>query len=154
MIVKINGDSLSDDQKKNLLIPLDLLLMEYGLKVLCHVGLNLNFVMVSKLIQTVGFMSQPISEVSVCPYPFYSFSINPEGTASLCFLDWGRKLLIGDVNKQSVKEIWEGDQMRKYRLMFLNGDRKSHPVCGGCGQMTHGQPDNIDQYADELIKRF
>ena len=38
--------------------------------------------------------------------------------------------------------------------MFLNGERKNHPVCGGCGQMTHGQPDNIDAFAEELLTKF
>ena len=154
MIVKINGDSLSEDQKKEFVDTFgpiaDGIWIESVMSCWPEFELR-NGVSVN---QDRGIYGQPIQEVSVCSYPFYSFSINPEGTASLCFLDWGRKLLIGDVNNQSVKQIWEGEEMRKYRLMFLKGDRKNHPVCGGCGQMTHGQPDNIDPFADQLIKKF
>jgi MoaA/NifB/PqqE/SkfB family radical SAM enzyme len=154
MIVKINGDALSEDQKKEFVDTFgpiaDGIWIESVMSCWPEFELR-NGVTVN---QERGIYGQPIQEVSVCPYPFYSFSINPEGTASLCFLDWGRKLIIGDVNNQTVKQIWEGDEMRNYRLMFLQGARKKHPVCGGCGQMTHGQPDNIDAFADHLVDKY
>ena len=43
--------------------------------------------------------------------------------------------------------------MRKYRLMFLNGDRKSSRLWWMWPNDTWSA-DNIDQYADELIKDF
>ena len=154
MIVKINGDSLSKEQKEEFVQTFgpiaDGIWIESVMS--CWPEFELRDGVVAN--QDRGIYGQPIREVNVCPYPFYSFSINPEGTASLCFLDWSRKLVIGDVNRESVKAIWEGEKMREYRLMFLKGDRKKHPVCGNCGQMTHGQPDNIDPYADQLIHRF
>ncbi len=154
VIVKINGDSLTDDQKQEFVDTFgpiaDGIWIESVMSCWPEFELR-NGVVVN---QNRGIYGQPIKEVSVCPYPFYSFSINPEGTASLCFLDWGRKLLIGDVKSQSVRQIWEGEEMNKYRRMFLTGNRKSHPVCGGCGQMTHGLPDDIDPYAAELLAKY
>jgi hypothetical protein len=38
--------------------------------------------------------------------------------------------------------------------MFLEGKRKQHQTCGNCGQMTHGQPDNIDPFKDELLNKL
>jgi hypothetical protein len=29
--------------------------------------------------------------------------------------------------------------------------RKDHPVCGKCGQMTHGLPDDIDKHAEIIL---
>ena len=72
----------------------------------------------------------------------------------ICFLDWGRKMIVGDVKEQSVQEIWDGKQMRSYRKMFLEGKRKQHQTCGNCGQMTHGLPDNIDPYKVELLGKL
>lgn len=91
-------------------------------------------------------------EVLVCPYIFYSFSINSDGTASACFLDWERRLLIGDAKKQSVPEIWKGIQLAAHQQMMLKGERKNHPICGNCGQMSHGRPDNIDAHRERLSK--
>ena len=94
MIVKINGDSLSEDQKKEFVDTFGPIadgiwiesVMSCWPEFELRDGVSVN--------QDRGIYGQPIQEVSVCSYPFYSFSINPEGTASLCFLDWGRKLLI------------------------------------------------------------
>ena len=37
--------------------------------------------------EEVGIYGQPIHEVDVCPYVFYSMSVNSDGAVSLCFLD-------------------------------------------------------------------
>jgi MoaA/NifB/PqqE/SkfB family radical SAM enzyme len=153
MIVKINGDTLTEEQKQqfiNLFGDIaDGIYIEHIMS--CWPEFELRDVKPNK---DFGIYGQPIQEVMVCPYPFYSFSINSEGTVSLCFLDWSRKLLIGDVRNEKVKDIWFGDKLRDYQIMFLRNLRKQHPVCGNCGQMSHGRPDNIDAYADELLDRL
>jgi radical SAM protein with 4Fe4S-binding SPASM domain len=107
-----------------------------------------------KINPELGIYGQPVSEVNVCPYIFYEFAINSNGTVSACFLDWERKLIVGDTKTQSVKEIWNGIQMRTHQMMMLRGERKTHPVCHNCGQLTHGRPDNIDLYSQELLKKL
>ncbi|OHA87581.1 MAG: radical SAM protein [Candidatus Zambryskibacteria bacterium RIFCSPLOWO2_01_FULL_39_39] len=103
-----------------------------------------------------GIHGQSIQDVLVCPYVFYSFTIHPDGTASACFLDWQRKLLIGDVRTQSVKEIWDGPLLREHQALMLQGKRRSHPICGSCGQMSHGvvPQDNIDPHREVLLDGF
>ena len=101
-----------------------------------------------------GIYDQPITEVATCPYIFYSMSVNSDGTVSLCFLDWARKLIIGDVRKQSLKEIWEGEPLYRYRVEQLSGNKSCNEVCGKCGQLSHGLPDNLDPYAAELLERL
>ena len=103
---------------------------------------------------TKGIYDQPIGVVNTCPYIFYSISINSDGSVSLCFLDWARKLLIGDVRKQSLKEIWEGNALLQYQIEHLRGKRKENAVCGQCGQLSHCLPDNIDPYVDTLAERL
>ena len=71
---------------------------------------------------------------------------------SLCFLDWQRKLLIGDLRKQTFRKIWEGVKLRNFRLMNLEMRRKKHKICGECGQLSHCMPDDIDVYSKELIE--
>lgn len=103
---------------------------------------------------TEGIYGQPIKEVSTCPYLFYSMSVNSDGSVSTCFLDWSRDLLIGDVQENSVKEIWHGDKMNGYRAMHLEGRRSEHKLCGSCGQMSHCWPDNIDEHREEIAAKF
>ena len=72
--------------------------------------------------------------------------MNADGLVSSCFLDWGRKLVIGDVRQQSMKEIWNSDLMNALRLQHLEGRRRQNGVCGNCGQLSHCLPDNIDAH--------
>lgn len=153
VIVKINGDTLAEEEKDKFYEIFgniaDGVYIEHIMS--CWPEFELNGVEVN---QEYGIYGQEIKEVEVCPYVFYSFSINSDGTASTCFLDWSRKLLIGNVNEESVKDVWLGEKLRNYQKMFLKKKRKSHPMCGNCGQMSHGLPDNIDPYAEELLTRL
>lgn len=103
---------------------------------------------------TEGIYGNAIQDVSVCPYIFYSMAVNSDGTVSLCFLDWSRTLTIGDARIESLKAIWNSESMHQHRLAHLRGRRKDDPTCAGCGQLSHCLPDNIDMYADILLKRI
>jgi MoaA/NifB/PqqE/SkfB family radical SAM enzyme len=153
VIIKINGDLISEGDK-DLFREIfhdkaDGIYIEHVMA--CWPEFELEGVEINK---EVGLYGQAIREVAVCPYVFYSFSVNSDGLASLCFLDWSRKLIIGDVRESSVKDIWKGDRIRTYQDMFLMKKRKEHPVCQGCGQMTHGLPDDIDEHAGILLQRI
>jgi len=99
---------------------------------------------------TQGIYQQEITETNTCPYIFYSFSVNADGLVSSCFLDWKRKLIIGDVRVESMKEIWNSKKMNDLRIMHLEGKRKKIDSCGSCGQLSHCLPDNIDKFVNEI----
>lgn len=103
---------------------------------------------------TQGIYNNPINDISTCPYIFYSMAVNSDGSVSLCFLDWARKLPVGDVRHQSLKEIWNGEAMFQHRLAHLQGKRKENATCAECGQLSHCLPDNIDPFAAELADRL
>lgn len=153
MIVKINGDIITEKQKEEFYnifgniadgVNIESVMSCWPEFELDNVSVNMNR----------GIYGQNIKEVMVCPYVFYSMSINSSGMASACYLDWERKLIIGDANKESVKDIWNGKLMNDLRILFLKNERKNHPICKDCGQLTHGMPDNIDDYAEELLERI
>ena len=153
MIVKINEDVISEEDKQTFLNTFgditDGIFIESIMD--CWPTFDIEQVKVN---ESRGIYGQAIKEVLTCPYPFYSFAINSDGTASLCFLDWHRKLVIGDMHKQTVKEIWDSKIMKDYQKMFLQGERKNHPICADCGQLRQGQPDDIDKYAKKLLEKF
>jgi radical SAM protein with 4Fe4S-binding SPASM domain len=101
-----------------------------------------------------GIYQQEISETDVCPYIFYGYSVNADGLVSSCFLDWGRKLIIGDVRTESMKAIWNSDKMNALRLQHLEGKRRENSVCGNCGQLSHCLPDRIDAHRLMLLEKF
>lgn len=102
----------------------------------------------------VGIYQQALKPTDTCPYIFYAMSVNADGLVSSCFLDWGRKLIIGDVRTTPLSQIWNSDAMNALRLQHLEGRRCENKVCGSCGQLTHCLPDNIDDHREMLLERF
>jgi radical SAM protein with 4Fe4S-binding SPASM domain len=103
---------------------------------------------------TEGIYNQPISDTNTCPYIFYGMSVNADGLVSSCFLDWGRRLIVGDVRNQRLIDIWNADVFNELRIQHLEGKRRDNPVCNNCGQLSHCLPDNIDPYRQQLLEKF
>jgi MoaA/NifB/PqqE/SkfB family radical SAM enzyme len=102
----------------------------------------------------VGLYGDEVLERSVCPYIFYSTTINSDGSVSLCVQDWARNLVVGDVANETVRDIWLGQRLNSHRLSHLNGCRKSDATCGQCQCMSLGVFDNIDGKAEEIKQRL
>ena len=70
-----------------------------------------------------------------CALPFIQFVIRPNGEISLCATDALGKVTLGDVSKQSIREVWNGEKFREVRRKLLRPKkqgRKSLDVCKGC----------------------
>ena len=75
-----------------------------------------------------------------CALPWYMMAINWDGTVSACNLDWNAELIVGDLNKQTIAEVWQGESMKVLRRRELNGLPtefcRACVVWGGCRDMT------------------
>lgn len=156
IVIKINGDYLSEIEKQFFYNTFgnicDKIFIEKTAN--CWTEFDVEKYTNIKLDSEKGIYNQPIHEINICPYIFYQMSINSDGKVSLCFLDWQHKMIIGDVKNQSLIDIWNSNKLLKYQLMNLRGNRKDHSVCKNCGQLSRGQPDNIDNYTDVLIEKI
>ncbi|MGL4721917.1 MAG: radical SAM/SPASM domain-containing protein [Desulfovibrionaceae bacterium] len=103
---------------------------------------------------TAGNYGQEVLEREVCPYIFYIMVINSDGRVSTCVGDWPNKLIVGDVRKQSVRDIWKGVLLNKHRIAHLEGKRWDEPFCADCEVVTYGTLDNLDSYAGEILSRM
>lgn len=153
VLIKIVGDHLSEEETKNFFDIFgdicDSIFVEHIAP--CWPKFEMHDVVPN---QEVGIYGQKIKEVQVCPYIFYSLSVNSDGKVSLCFLDWSRQLILGDLKTESFKNIWNGEVLFEYRKMHLLKKRKEHPICGVCGQLSHCLPDDIDAYAMILLDKI
>lgn len=62
---------------------------------------------------------------SPCILPFTQTIIRPDGTAAKCCNDPLTNFTLGDLNKQSILEIWRGKAYQELRKeMYFNGRRK------------------------------
>ncbi|MBI3181945.1 MAG: radical SAM protein [Myxococcales bacterium] len=67
-----------------------------------------------------------------CPYPFIQMSVLASGKTLLCTHDWARREIIGDVARQSISEVWNGEHMREIRLKLLAGRSDELEACRRC----------------------
>jgi radical SAM protein with 4Fe4S-binding SPASM domain len=55
-----------------------------------------------------------------------------DGKVNLCCQDAMGQCLFGNLNKNSVKEVWESPQRQHFAKEHLKGCRKDLPYCGSC----------------------
>jgi radical SAM protein with 4Fe4S-binding SPASM domain len=149
IFIKIAGDYLTEDEK------LDFFKIFKPISDGCDIEYTMNCwydTEVEGVNQKVGVYGQPLEDIDVCSYIFYSMMIQASGQVSVCFLDWNKKMLLGDVNKNSVKEIWSGDKFNQFRIDMLKGNKNK--ICKGCSQLKAGMPVNIDAYKNEILERI
>jgi radical SAM protein with 4Fe4S-binding SPASM domain len=70
-----------------------------------------------------------------CPVPITAFNILYNGDVILCCDDFSNKMIVGNVNESSIKEIWHSKKYDSLRdLLFREGNKKIS-VCQGCSKM-------------------
>lgn len=55
-----------------------------------------------------------------------------DGRVALCCYDHEGSVILGDANKQSLKEIWTAENFTRIRNLHLRGEFEKIPICSGC----------------------
>lgn len=93
----------------------------------------------------------PVSPVQICPQPFFTMQINPDGKIVPCYqIDYPG--IMGDANQQTLQEIWEGDTWRKFRKKMLDGRDRINDVCKQCNfiKYRHFPEDDLQNDLERL----
>lgn len=101
-----------------------------------------------------GSYHQVMVEKKVCPFLFTRMIVNVEGFVSLCCIDWKGEYVLGDLNKETIVDIWNGENLRKLQLLHLLGKRKEMWICKNCRALSAFTIDNIDKDIEEIRKRM
>lgn len=67
-----------------------------------------------------------------CRFLWTDMYINWDGRVNACCQDFESKLIIGDINKNSVKEIWKGKTINNLRKLHLEGKADEISLCRKC----------------------
>ncbi len=57
-----------------------------------------------------------------CTIPFWRAWILWNGDVVLCCVDWERRHIFGNIHEQSLREIWNGEAYRNYRVRMRTND--------------------------------
>jgi MoaA/NifB/PqqE/SkfB family radical SAM enzyme len=88
---------------------------------------------------------QDIVKGKICPNLFYQLLIHSDGACSPCCVDFEQKNVIGDVNKESLINIWRNK---------LQNKQNKYTTCRNCEFPIVSSTVNINPYAKELLQKY
>ena len=104
-----------------------------------------------KEFEKTGMYDQKIKYYKeICPFTFMYLHFNWDGTTSPCTLDWAKKVLIGNVNNDSAKNIWNGKALKELQLAQLEGKRHKINFCNDCSAPMVCCDEYLDPHADKI----
>lgn len=84
-----------------------------------------------------------VLDVPICPQPFYTLQVNPDGKVVGCH-SIAYPTILGDCNNNSIEEIWNGEKYNSFRRRMLKGRDRVCEICRDCGINTFRmQPEDL-----------
>ena len=74
---------------------------------------------------------------ALCAYPFKQFIVRPDGRVSLCCNDALGQMTLGDLNQESMADIWRGKVSSRMRGLMAEKGRAGIPLCAGCDFVSY-----------------
>jgi radical SAM protein with 4Fe4S-binding SPASM domain len=68
----------------------------------------------------------------MCTAPFLRLSVLWDGRVGACCEDWSNRVIVGDLSKQSLAAVWQGERMNRHRHMLWTGRYHESPSCRDC----------------------
>ncbi len=75
-----------------------------------------------------------------CYLPYRQLAIRPDGKVSLCNNDVYGKYTLGDINEQTLVEVWNSKQFQDIRNTMYKTGRKNLQLCNHCDTCVDGRP--------------
>lgn len=95
--------------------------------------------------------------MSTCVSPFFQMNIRPNGTVDKCCQDPLGDISLGDLNKQTLREVWQGAAYKNFRReMYFHG-RKNIAGCEFCdyfGIDTNSLPNAFSKERERLANEI
>jgi len=93
-------------------------------------------------------------EHRICAQIFKSVQVQADGEVVPCCVDWRRINVLGDINKNTLYEIWNCEKLRRLQIEHLSGNKNGVEPCRDCRMNDYCEIDNIDTHAEECMRRL
>ncbi|MBF0329412.1 MAG: SPASM domain-containing protein [Nitrospirae bacterium] len=104
--------------------------------------------------QEVTQFGLPVSEVHICPQPFFTMQINPDGKVVPCY-SFEYPEIMGDCNEEPVHKIWIGPKFQEFRRTMLDGAKNVGGTCENCNIIKYRLfPEDVLNNDAERLKKF
>lgn len=96
-----------------------------------------------------------IADLQVCPWPFYSVLINPDGDVLPCCNHY-KPIMLGNIKSESIVNIWNSQCLKEFQKQQLLYKRSSNDVCRSCSNTKYQffPEDNLDGDVDKILRKL
>jgi radical SAM protein with 4Fe4S-binding SPASM domain len=74
--------------------------------------------------------------VRLCELLYHKMYIGYNGDVLLCCMDWRRRVVLGNVRTQSLREVWLGEKYQTYRRLHEEGRSAELDLCNSCSYIN------------------
>ena len=155
ILVKIVDDFYMDDEKKFFVETFGPVSSTAYVEPLANQWRNVNSFANSGLVDAgaENRMIEAGKGKPMCSVTFHALFVRADGVVGACCDDREFLMAVGDVKKDSLVQIWNGDKMaaiRKAHLTQTNIPR----LCGDCRYYEKQRSEDLFPYREELIKKY
>ena len=87
-----------------------------------------------------------------CLRPWHRFTVLWDGKVVPCCYDYDAKYVIGSVNEESIKEIWNNKKMQELRRTLTDADFTANKLCASCIEGEGAPPSRI--YPLDIVRKL
>jgi len=97
----------------------------------------------------------PIIAKTNCPFLWSQLIINVHGDVTPCCFTYKKEHAFGNINENTIEEIWNNEKYVSSRRFFLNKDYKDcKTICAGCNNFKRMGKRNLLLKNIDFIKYF
>ena len=104
---------------------------------------------------TTNVKGNKIDELKVCPWPFYSTMINPDGDVLPC-CNYYKPIILGNIRNESIVDIWNSQCLKDFQKQQLLYQRNLNSVCRNCNNIKYLSfpEDNLDGDTGKILNKL
>ncbi len=91
-------------------------------------------------------------EDKICSFALTNMAIHSNGSVGVCPQDWKFATEYGNVKDASLKDLWNSNKLKSFRIAHLSGNRRKIPYCRDCDVCVSN--DDVRKCAGEIIRRL
>lgn len=75
-------------------------------------------------------------ERTPCALIWQKMIVDWNGDVVLCCDDWSHSVILGNLEKERIEDVWKGEKLRKIRELHKKREFNKIPICSGCNKKT------------------
>jgi len=96
--------------------------------------------------------------IKTCTFPWYSLTVFFNGKVYLCPQDFRGEICIGDLNKQSIKEVFNSEKVCSLRKDFKNKIISGINPCSACDRIRRSTragvpPEYLKSFLEDILRK-